>query len=563
MKTFVKFTLLLVVLCSISSYAAPRYWVSNGAGNWNIAANWSATSGGVGGAGVPTASDDVFFDGGGAGNCNINVTVNVLSFRMLAGYTSTVSQNNFTINTTAVNGIICNAGTFQGGTANINIFNGNFTIAGGNFISTSGNLVFNNAGTISYTYTSGTLNPNGGTITLSANTNFTGINHTLNKLRLAGTNNLGGITLTVNDSIVYFGGTLVLINNGTLASRGDFVIMNTAFSPTGGTGNVIFNGSTNQTLISVIGAGGFLPNVTINKASGNLIVTGQQFIRIAGNLTYTAGTITGSGFLLLWAGNSVNGLPFSIPNLAFYGGGGGNPFTFNTDVTITDTFWTLNSGSEIILNSGNILVSGNMKINNPIVSTVLGTTVIQIIGSVDKVALSTAPCGAGQLPNVVFNKLGANFTVIQQTPSAGISIHGTWTYTAGTFLGNGFVCFTNNNPISGSSQTFKNVGFTNGTNYVIDNPLIVTDTVLISGGNPINFTGNIFLQGTLRVANVNSSSSCSALSNGTITFDGTGAQSIISNSNAGNGKLPNIVINKPSGTLSLFTPAGASPMSLS
>lgn len=42
---------------------ANRYWVG-GTGTWNSSntANWSAVSGGVGGASVPTAADDVFFD---------------------------------------------------------------------------------------------------------------------------------------------------------------------------------------------------------------------------------------------------------------------------------------------------------------------------------------------------------------------------------------------------------------------------------------------------------------------------------------------------------------------
>lgn len=40
---------------------ANRYWVGNG-GNWNDTNHWSASSGGAGGASVPTSSDDVFFD---------------------------------------------------------------------------------------------------------------------------------------------------------------------------------------------------------------------------------------------------------------------------------------------------------------------------------------------------------------------------------------------------------------------------------------------------------------------------------------------------------------------
>jgi hypothetical protein len=40
---------------------ASRYWVG-GTGTWDQTAHWSATSGGAGGASVPTLSDDVIFN---------------------------------------------------------------------------------------------------------------------------------------------------------------------------------------------------------------------------------------------------------------------------------------------------------------------------------------------------------------------------------------------------------------------------------------------------------------------------------------------------------------------
>lgn len=43
---------------------ADRYWVGTD-DDWFTAANWSASSGGAGGAGVPTSSDDVYFDSNG------------------------------------------------------------------------------------------------------------------------------------------------------------------------------------------------------------------------------------------------------------------------------------------------------------------------------------------------------------------------------------------------------------------------------------------------------------------------------------------------------------------
>ena len=52
---------------------ANRYWVG-GTGNWSNTARWSETSGGAGGASVPTAADNVIFDTGSASD-NYTVTI--------------------------------------------------------------------------------------------------------------------------------------------------------------------------------------------------------------------------------------------------------------------------------------------------------------------------------------------------------------------------------------------------------------------------------------------------------------------------------------------------------
>ena len=61
-----------------------RYWVG-GTGTWNVTTNWSATSGGAGGASVPISTDDVVFDAnsGLVGNlvstCDVAFTINNLT----------------------------------------------------------------------------------------------------------------------------------------------------------------------------------------------------------------------------------------------------------------------------------------------------------------------------------------------------------------------------------------------------------------------------------------------------------------------------------------------------
>jgi trimeric autotransporter adhesin len=59
-----------------SASGGPRYWIG-GAGDWNDAAHWSSTSGGAGGACIPTVYDDVYFNAGsGFTAASKTVTVN-------------------------------------------------------------------------------------------------------------------------------------------------------------------------------------------------------------------------------------------------------------------------------------------------------------------------------------------------------------------------------------------------------------------------------------------------------------------------------------------------------
>ena len=62
---YVNFIKIAALTCCMllftNAWAADRYWVGK-SGTWNTAANWSLTSGGAGGASVPTAATTVIFD---------------------------------------------------------------------------------------------------------------------------------------------------------------------------------------------------------------------------------------------------------------------------------------------------------------------------------------------------------------------------------------------------------------------------------------------------------------------------------------------------------------------
>ena len=102
---------------------ANRYWVASFAGTWNDTFNWSTTSGGFGGASVPGASDDVFFDGNGTGDCTIDVNVSVLTVSISSGYTGTLDAVTFDLTS---------SGNFSDSAGRILFGSGTWTI-GGNF----------------------------------------------------------------------------------------------------------------------------------------------------------------------------------------------------------------------------------------------------------------------------------------------------------------------------------------------------------------------------------------------------------------------------------------------
>ncbi len=79
-------TLTLVQTASIPNRT--KYWIKSGAaGNWNDTANWSLTSGGIGGADIPFSFDDVVFDSNGVAKCNINIDAVCNDLTTTSGYT--------------------------------------------------------------------------------------------------------------------------------------------------------------------------------------------------------------------------------------------------------------------------------------------------------------------------------------------------------------------------------------------------------------------------------------------------------------------------------------------
>lgn len=214
---------------------ADRYWVG-GTANWDGTAGtkWSATSGGLGGASVPTNVDDVFFDNLSTGTCSI-----------VFGNTGAKS-----INCTGFTGTIT-------GTGNFNIA-GSVTLVAGMTYSHTATMTFGGTGTL------------------------TTAGKTFSSVTVFGS----GITLTLGDALIT-GPRNLTVSLGTFDAAGYNVTCN-IFASNNSNVRTITMGSGLWTLsgTGTVWNTGTITNLTFNKNTANILLS---------NTTSTARTFTGGG----------------------------------------------------------------------------------------------------------------------------------------------------------------------------------------------------------------------------------------------------------------------------
>ena len=240
---------------------ADRYWVG-GTANWDATAGtkWATTSGGAGGASVPTSADDVFFSSASTGTCTITVDRDAKSINC-TGFTGTL---------TASSGIA------------VNLY-GSLTLATGMTTNlTLGTWIFNSTGTID------SAGKTLGTVTL------TGVGATIT---LGSALNIGGATLT--------------LSHGTLdTSASNYAITCGIFSSTNtNTRTLTLNASTITCTSFVVGSGTFTLNagtsqINVTSVTGTAGATFSSSVTFY-NVSYTGAT---AGTRLLVGSNTYNNL---------------------------------------------------------------------------------------------------------------------------------------------------------------------------------------------------------------------------------------------------------------
>jgi hypothetical protein len=319
---------------------ANRYWVGNG-GNWSDIAHWSATSGGVGGASVPTSVDNVYFDVNSFTLTGQIVTVDANTTCLDMDWTGALNNPSF-FNNLGYQQNVYGSLTLITGMSITGGSGGSFyflSTATGKTITTAGktckNFSFNGGGAWTlqdsvdissgvFTHANGTLNTNSQTIiaaifrcngattrtlTLGSST-ITGISEiTFTSTGLTLTPNTSTIKMTGN-STAFAGGGLTYNNvqlQGTPITITGSNTFNTLTLTAGKTVNL--TSGTTQTVTSLVCNGTMASPSTLQSVTGGSPATialpaGRYFIR---HTSIQDITITGATAVTSIAGTNVSG----------------------------------------------------------------------------------------------------------------------------------------------------------------------------------------------------------------------------------------------------------------
>ena len=243
---------------------ADRYWVG-GTGSWDATTtHWSASSGGAGGASVPTSVDDVYFDSA-----------------------SNATAYTVTLITTPVCASVSVVGPATG---NVTIGGSvTWSIYGSLFIASSG-VNWANGSTINFraTTTGWTITTNGATLINGIIFNGAGGGWTLGSALTSAST--GGITVT----------------QGAFATANFNVTINGSFTSTGALTRSLTLGSSAISCLTWNAAGA--TNLTLNAGTSTITITQTAGNFAGGGLTYYNVYKAQNGFIIGDSGNTFNAL---------------------------------------------------------------------------------------------------------------------------------------------------------------------------------------------------------------------------------------------------------------
>lgn len=302
---------------------AARYWVG-GSGTWDTTstANWSATSGGAGGASAPTSADDVFFNAA-SGLVIVTLGENVSALKLsMTGFTGTLD---FQTNKISLHG---NAATIYTGATTSTIAGTpviDCVYAGSTGTRTLNAQTVTESNTVSFNIPSG-----------SDSFNFTGSIKNIDFTGFAGTYLVGtttrrvfgnfklpsGLTVTAGTAILVFAATSGV---KTIETGGNVIDGSISFDGIGGTfafQDALTQGSTRAFTIT---------NGTVRLKNGVTSTVGA-FATSGTNQKFLESTVAGSQATLSQASGTVNASNLTIKDINATGGATWNSLWSNNNI---------------------------------------------------------------------------------------------------------------------------------------------------------------------------------------------------------------------------------------
>lgn len=492
-----KVCLLFLLVCISYATFGQRYWVASTASNWNNTANWSATSGGAGGASVPVAGVVAIFDSGGTGNCTLDIAPTIGSIS-ISGYSGSIdlNGNNLTISgstaSTFSSGTISNSGAAASvvlSTTGAATFSG--TIVSPNVTGTAGSITFSGGSTF------------GGTVTLSAaNILLNGTTSSVNTFNGTTTLTKTGIGNDLGTGGNRFNGTTSLIN---AATSGTFESANNYFD--------IFNGDLTLTCSNSGGipiadgsAGNqFNGNIVVNSSGGDINFCGgtTASATLAEGKTITAGTFTAGGLYLrrFTQGTTVGGTAQTItlsgtavltigPSSTFNGNVTfKSPQVYLNGCTYNGTAYLEKNGAAHNLGDGGNTFNGVTTIVNSGTGFFATAYATRDIFNADLTATNTGTSWVALSDDATGTQFNGNIFVNSTNGTAG----------AGVTFGNGPHSWVTCMLAAGKTINVGSIGFTAGRlrlrgfiqNGATPQTLTLTGTAQLLVGNLSTFNGNV------------------------------------------------------------------------
>jgi hypothetical protein len=437
MKT--KFALICsLVVLTISATAANRYWVGpsfTSTNDWSTSSNWSATSGGSGGASVPGASDIAYFDTN-KGPCALSANVTVGGLILSGAFASIIDIKVYTLTVSTSSSATLSKGTIYSTSS-----------------TSPGTLSFSNAGTITFSGTVVSVAISGTAANIFFNGSVFNNNIALSKTGTGTDNGTGGNT---------FYGTVGLSNDCYFASPASELLLGTSTPDT-------FN---NDVTISTSSYG----NITLAaKSTGNQFKGNLKFVNTSTASTISIGSTASSCSSTLANGKTLSNDSFVGGTLKLY--------SFTQSGTTAQTL-SISSGARLVIGSAGFGCSfnGPVTFSAPILQ--INSSTFNSTSSFTQNGSSSDSGGVSEGGNTfngdaTFYNSGIN--AITLANSSGDTFNANATYKRGSnALGfSPMASSTSTNTYNGNltletNSTFAfsgTVQFTGSTNQTIDDPL--------------------------------------------------------------------------------------------